>query len=405
MPNIAIIGSGIAGLAAARNFKRQGHHVTLFEKQASPGMGAHGFQLQVDGHEILGDLPSRMFNRELWPNVARLYDELKIDCEQVSARQQFLDRESGRSFSFALPVDWKIKLGVATGMGSSPMLKQLHRLQQQASNDLANGTVGVNFSDYLSQHGFPDEFSREFLFPALSATVCTCSDQAIGNYPAVILLDAMQKIASEDGLWRVSHGSSAVVSTLVESVDDLRCSTNVVSVVEGAEAVTVTLDQSEQRFDHVVVATQANHVSQLCPGLPEDVRAVMQAFTYEDVSVVVHTDQRFMPEKECDWSVFNFETSRMGSMCTVWLNKFHTQWPQIGPVFQTIKPLESPLPESVVCTANLQRPVVTAASNALWESIDQINQRDSRIKFCGSYAVAGIPLLESAVVSAQRLAV
>ena len=99
MSKIATIGSGIAGLAAARKSKQQGHHVTLFEKQASPGMAAHGFELQIDGHEIVGDLPSRMFNRELWPSVARLYDELNIEYEEVSARQRFLDRDSGRSLS------------------------------------------------------------------------------------------------------------------------------------------------------------------------------------------------------------------------------------------------------------------------------------------------------------------
>jgi len=202
-----------------------------------------------------------------------------------------------------------------------------------------------------------------------------------------------------------SNGSSSVVKALVGSVDDLRCSTNVVSVIEDADAATVSLDESKQQFDQVIVATQANHVAQLCPNLSEDTRSIMEAFTYEDVSVAVHTDQQFMPKDERDWSVFNFETSHLGSMCTVWLNKFHTQWPPIGPVFQTIKPLEAPSADSIVCSANLQRPVVTAESNRLWESIDRINQGDSRIKFCGSYAVAGIPLLESAVVSAQRLAV
>lgn len=405
MAKIAIIGSGIAGLVAARNAKQQGHHVTLFEKLASPGMGAHGFKLQVDGHQILGDLPSRMFNRELWPSVARLYDELNIKYEAVSAGQRFLDRDGGRTFSFNLPVDWAAKLSIATGIGSSPMLKHLQRLQQQSSEDLAAGAVEGNFAQYLDQHGFPSEFSREFLFPALSATVCTCSDEAIAQYPAAILLDAMQKIASKDGLWRVSSGSSAVVSALVQSVDELRCSTNVTSVIEDAGAAIVSFEGAEQQFDRVIVATQANHVAQICSELPEDIQTVMGSFKYEDVSVIVHTDRQFMPQDEREWSVFNFETSQARSMCTVWMNKFHTQWPQVGPVFQTIKPLQEPSSDSIVCSVNLQRPVVTTASNALWQSLEQINQRDSRIKFCGSYAVAGIPLLESAVISAQRVAV
>ncbi len=403
MSKIAIIGSGIAGLVAARISKLQGHHVTLFEKQASPGMGAHGFDLQIDGHQILGDLPSRMFNRELWPNVTELYDELNIEYETVSASQRFFDRASGRSFSFALPVDWKAKLNAAIGAQSPPMLSSLSRLQQQAAKDLANGIVAGTFSDYLRQHGFGDEFLREFLFPALSATVCTCSDQAIGNYPASILLDAMQKIASRDGLWRVSNGSSAVVASLIQSVDELRCSTNVTSVIEDTGAVNVSFEGVDQIFDRVIVATQANHVANLCPNLPDSIQTVMGGFEYEDVSVIVHTDQQFMPEHERNWSVFNFETSHSGSMCTVWLNRFHTQWPPVSPIFQTIKPFENPSLGSIICSANLQRPVVTSSSQELWQSLTEINQRESQIKFCGSYAVPGIPLLESAVVSAQQV--
>ncbi len=403
MAKIAIIGSGIAGLAAARKSKLQGHHVTLFERLPSPGMGAHGFELQIDGHQIVGDVPSRMFNSDLWPTVAQLYDEMNIECEPVSASQRFFDRASGRSFSFAIPVDWKARLSAATGIGSSETLKNLRRLQGQAIEDLANGAADGSFSQYLAQHNFSDDFAREFLFPALSATVCTCSDQAIGEYPAVILLNAMQKIASEKGLWRVSNGSSAVVEALVGSVDDLRCSTSVTSVIESADAVTVSFDGQSQHFDRVIVATQANHVAQLCPSLSLDIQTVMAGFTYEDVLVVVHTDQQFMPERERDWAVFNFETSQLGSMCTVWLNRFHTQWPQVTPIFQTIKPLEQPSAVSIICSANLQRPVVTNASKELWEALTQINQRESRIKFCGSYAVPGIPLLESAVVSAQRV--
>jgi predicted NAD/FAD-binding protein len=176
-------------------------------------------------------------------------------------------------------------------------------------------------------------------------------------------------------------------------------------VVEGADAVTVALEQSQRQFDQVIVATQANHVAQLCPSLPEEIHRVMTAFVYEDVPVVVHTDRQFMPKDKRDWSVFNFETAESGSMCTVWLNKFHTQWPEVGAVFQTIKPLGTPSPESIICSVKLQRPVVTTGSYELWRSMEQINHRDSRIKFCGSYAVAGIPLLESAVVSAQRLVV
>ncbi len=377
--------------------------MTLFEKQASPGMGAHGFQLNFNGHAVLGDLPSRMFNRSLWPGVARLYDDLGIQYEKVLAEQNFFSVETARSFQFSIPVDWKVKLGIATGVAASPMHRQMQRLQQCATRDLEQGNAGGTFAHYLKRHDFSAEFTSTFLFPALSATVCTCSDKAIGNYPAAILLDAMQKIGTGDGLWRVSAGSSAVVSALLASVDDLCCSTPVVSVTENDASATIRLQDSQLEFDRVIIATQANHVAQLCPELPGSVRQVLASFVYEPVPVIVHTDPRFMPTEKGQWSVFNFQSSSAGSMCSVWLNRFHTQWPDGEPVFQTIKPLFEPASDTIKCAVNLQRPVVTEASYGLWDSIAKINRSGSRIKFCGSYAVEGIPLLESAVVSAHRV--
>ena len=38
--DIAVVGSGMAGLAAAYGLRRKGHKVTVFEAQAHHGMGA-----------------------------------------------------------------------------------------------------------------------------------------------------------------------------------------------------------------------------------------------------------------------------------------------------------------------------------------------------------------------------
>jgi phytoene dehydrogenase-like protein len=44
MKNIAIIGAGAGGLAAAYDLTRAGHEVTIFEKESTPGGLASGFK-------------------------------------------------------------------------------------------------------------------------------------------------------------------------------------------------------------------------------------------------------------------------------------------------------------------------------------------------------------------------
>ena len=61
--NIAIIGSGMAGLAAAHFLSRAGHRITIFEAQNGHGMDAHSLNWQGG----LVDVPLRVISVSIAP--------------------------------------------------------------------------------------------------------------------------------------------------------------------------------------------------------------------------------------------------------------------------------------------------------------------------------------------------
>ncbi len=63
--SIAVIGSGMAGLAAAYRARNSGHSVTLFEAQTSHGMDAHALNLEGG----LVDTPLRVMSPDSGPFV------------------------------------------------------------------------------------------------------------------------------------------------------------------------------------------------------------------------------------------------------------------------------------------------------------------------------------------------
>src|ERR1041385_8000876 len=71
---VAVIGSGIAGLAAAGELLRNDAHVTMFEAAARPG--GHVYTVEAHGHAI--DMGFIVCNRERYPNFCGLLDELGI---------------------------------------------------------------------------------------------------------------------------------------------------------------------------------------------------------------------------------------------------------------------------------------------------------------------------------------
>ncbi len=420
---IAVIGTGIAGLTSAWLLHRSGHEVTLFEKQSSLGMASHGIQISNGSDSLCCDVPSRMFNPLLWPNLSNLYEWVGIESTHVDPRKSFCDFETsskvaskailkiGDTFDFSrvpqlllLPTSRKI----VTDIGK--MIASVETELENLSGSRTAPAVTPNFKEFLELNGYTNEFIYQFLYPALSSTVCTCSYSGLDLYPADILLSAMRMLIGAKPLQRTTLGTQHTADRLSQNVEFIHLNTTVSNVSSSNEKAYVDFQKSgkvtHQEFDHVIVATQANSATNFLGSEFQLEKEVLGRFNYEDVFVNVHCDEQLMPARQKDWATFNFLSARndRAAMCSIWLNQFYPEWETDNDYFQTIMPLTSPRPETVIATAKLQRPTVTHQTRSDIEQLLELQrQPDRRVWFCGSYASPGIPLLESGVVSALRL--
>ena len=262
-----------------------------------------------------------------------------------------------------------------------------------------------------------NEFKYGFLYPTLASTVCTCSYQALDQYPATLILAALDQLTrnpefhdTQPLLWKTRYGTSDVVQRLLEPVADLRLGCTVESVQGQEHTVLVEYRNAEDQrlqegFDHLILATQANTSRRLLLNPSESEETMLSCFQYETIEVTIHTDSTFMPAERDQWSTFNQVTrARQTAMCTVWLNQFHEDWPPLAPKFQTIGPWRPAAQEHLLKQLQLQRPIVTAKSYRGWNLREQLHRETHRrIWFCGSYATRGIPLLETAYCSVRDL--
>ena len=421
--HIAVIGTGIAGLTSAWLLKRSGHEVSLFEKQSSLGMASHGIQISTDSASLSCDVPSRMFNPLLWPNLSKLYDNIGVESANVDPSKSFCHfaPERGNTSKAILKLNDSFDLNLVPQLLLQPtsrkIVTDIGKMMASAENELATmrdsddkPAAIPNFKDYLDRSGYTQEFIYQFLYPALSSTVCTCSYSSLDLYPADILLSAMQMLIGAKPLQRTVHGTQHTANLLSQHVDSINLNTTVSQVCSSGTKAYVELDnqgiRTKQEFDHVIVATQANSAASFLGPEFQIEKELLQKLNYEDVSVAIHRDERLMPPRHKDWATFNFlsQNDNRAAMCSIWLNQFYPNWGTEEAYFQTIMPLDSPRPDMLIATAKLQRPTVTSSTQDDIEQLLQLQQRSGRrVWFCGSYASPGIPLLESGVVSALRL--
>jgi len=401
--SIAVIGSGMAGLAAAYRARRAGHGVTVFEAQSGHGMDAHA--LALDGGLV--DVPLRVMSPEAWPSVLQLAKEVGVDtfsvrthasCSWTGGRTWF---RSGEVPMLGWPFvgSWRYLDTRALRLGLG--LWQLGRLTRQLEHSSSDATLG----ETLEQQGFDPLFWRGLVLPILT-TICTCEEKHLLTWPAAQLLSLLHGILHGAELFRLKGGTSALVQGLATGLP-LHGGSPVAQVEAGRQGVKVYNDRGEGGvFDRVVVATQANHLHFLDDMQFGDERAMLENIRFDSGELWVHQDPRFMPSKKQDWTALNFQMDKAMDkpMFTVWVNPVEPTLQGRAPVFQTWNPLFEPDPDTVLARVPLERAVVHPGTARVHEALDRWHRQPGRqVFFCGSWAYEGVPLLESAVRSAHAV--
>lgn len=408
--DIAIIGSGMAGLAAARILKDAGHSITVFE--ALPGRGMDSHSIAFEGGLI--DAPLRVMNPQLWKNTLSLATYLGIKTYPVRTYMacSWLFEESTETWLTTS----------RTRVGNIPIINNRKGLQQygwrlvkgmlQLKSALNQFTKSKNqditLAEFINRNQIEEVFWHGAVMPVLY-TICTCNPKTIGDWPAKPLLKFLKHLTDGDMLLRMQGGTPAFVDGLIQGITI--CSGSAIQRIElQNEKVLVRNDQSEQYlFDRVVVATPTPKLKDfLHPEQFADDMALLNQFRFESGELVIHTDANtVMPPRRKDWSALSYMMDRKFTrqQFTVWMNAVEPSLVGKSPVFQTWRPVTEIDPKKIIGQVHLVRAVVDSQTLALTKEVERRHlEPERKVFYCGSWSCDGLPILESAVTSAMQIA-
>ena len=407
--DIAVIGSGMAGLATARILQDAGHHITIFE--ALPGRGMDSHSLEFEGGLI--DAPLRVMNPYLWKNTLSLATHLGIKTYPVRTYMAcswlFEDKTetwltTSRSRIGNIPI---INNRKGLQQYGWRLVKGMLQLKTAIAKFFKSKDQDITLAEFINQHDIEEVFWHGAVMPVLY-TICTCNPKTIGEWPAKPLLIFLRQLTDGDALLRIQGGTPALVDKLIENIN-IQSGSAISKVTEQGDKVLVENNKGEQQlFDRVVVATPTTKIEEfLDPVQFADDIALLKQFRFEQGQLVIHTDPSVMPPKRKDWSVLSYMMDRKFTrqQFTVWLNSVEPSLVGKNAVFQTWQPVTEIDPKKVISTVTLTRAVVDSQTVALNKELQQRHKSANRkVFFCGSWSCDGLPILESAVTSAMHIA-
>ena len=310
--DIAVIGSGMAGLATARILKDAGHNITIFE--ALPGRGMDSHSIEFEGGLI--DAPLRVMNPHLWKNTLSLATHLGIKTYPVRTYMAcswlFEDRTetwltTSRTRIGNFPI---INNRKGIQQYGWRLVKGMLQLKTAIAKFFKSKNQDMTLAEFINRNEIEEVFWHGAVMPVLY-TICTCDPKTIGEWPAKPLLVFLRQLTDGDALLRLQGGTPALVDKLIEGIN-IQSGAAITHVHQQEDGVVVENSAGQsQTFDRVVIATPTTKVQDFLDNqqFAEDIELLKQ-FKFEQGDLVIHTDQTVMPPKRKDWSVLSYMMDR-----------------------------------------------------------------------------------------------
>lgn len=403
---IAVIGSGIAGLAAAHILQRT-HHVTLFEKRNR--LGGHTHTVTIPDGPDVGtpvDTGFIVMNHRNYPLLTRLFDELGVELRDAEMSFGYHDAPSGLQYCGAGLNGLFAQRSNLFRPAFYRMLRDIMRFLKLAEYDVIEGSIqDETLADYLERHEFGRAFIDHHIIPMGSAIWSTPCEEMM-QFPAQSFLQFFRNHGllslSDRPQWKtVIGGSRDYIERMRASWKqvDIRLNAKIARIGRDHGVRILFHDRDEERFDQVLIATHADQALHLLVDPSEEEARSLGCWEYSRSRTLLHTDETVMPPLRNVWSSWNFTRLEGNQTClTYYMNRLQGL-ETAHRYFVSLNLRDEP--RNVIRSFDYEHPMFTRAALAQRPQLEQLNG-SKQTWFAGSYFGNGFH--EDAVRSGIRAA-
>jgi predicted NAD/FAD-binding protein len=406
MKRVAVVGAGIAGMAAAHALTPHAE-VTLFESDRRFGGHAHTVDMTLGGVTHGVDTGFLVYNHRTYPQLVRLFEALRVDTapSEMSFSVQ----------SHALGLEWsgtnlntvfaqRTNLLRPRFLGMLADILRFNKLCTALAERGGEAELAESIEAFLDRHRFDGWFREGYLLPMIGC-IWSCPTDQMLQFPIATLIrfchnHGLIQVTDRPQWHTVRGGSRQYVDKLVRGLRDARSGAAVRAVRRlpagpGPGGVIVATDHGSERFDDVVLACHSDQSLALLAEPSSAEREVLAAVRYQANHAVLHTDAAVLPRRRLAWAAWNYARAKnteneQAGVCLHYLINRLQPLPWSDPVIVSLNPdpLAPPAPGHVVAAFEYAHPVFDLAAIRAQQRLPAI-QGGGHVWYCGAWTRYG----------------
>ena len=405
MSTIAVIGSGISGMAAAHLLSSV-HHVTLYEK--NPVLGGHTRTkiVQHGDKNIPVDTGFIVFNHVNYPELTAMFRYLGVETQK-----------SDMAFGFTMnngSFEWgAASLNAVFGQRANILKPLFYLLIRDVLKFFKHAPAILATQDNRTLGSLIDsmklgvEFRDRFILP-IGAAIWGCPVDTILDFPARSFVQffknhGLLSLTGQHQWHTVKGGSQQYMRKLLEPLNgNIRMNSGVKRVLVEGEKVAVETHNGEiNYYDHAILASHADESLAMLNDATAEEKMLLSAFEFQPNHAFLHSDESVMPKRRACWAAWNYNVDEQkNASVTYWMNRLQSI-DKNYPLFVTLNPTKPIAPEKIFDEHLFYHPIFTANAIAAQALIPSI-QGKRNIWFCGAYQRYGFH--EDGLMSAINVA-
>ena len=420
---VAVVGSGISGLAAAHRL-REHAHITLFE--AGDYFGGHTHTVDItlpteQGRQTWGvDTGFLVFNERTYPQFIALMAELKVAT--APSDMSFSVRVPGARGTQAL--EWsgsnlatvfaqKRNLISPGFLGMISDLLRFNRLCTRLAAEGKDAELAEPLQSFLDRHRFGAPF-RDWYFLPMLGCIWSCPTDQMLQFPVATMI----RFCHNHGLLQVNNrpqwhtvvgGARHYVEKIVASLPDARLNTPVRQIERDAAGVMLHTDRGSERFDHVVLAAHSDQSLAMLRQPTNAEAEVLGAIRYQPNHAVLHTDTSVLPQRQAAWAAWNYERAadddkESSRVCLHYLLNKLQPMPFEQPIVESLNPVRPIARHQILAEFEYSHPVFDMAAIEAQKRVPEL-QGEHHTWYCGAWTGYGFHEdgLKSGLAAAEAL--